>query len=250
MLLLGWWTILQPFAWRLPELGPIFIGAVAGLMLIIAGSHPRGNRLAAPYQNLGMLLMVVVLAVLSFYSANLEIFEHQRHRYAEVTDWRPGPFLGQAGSWALLAATAILALGVIYLASKFDAENSSKTIPPHERMFRTARRQWLPVVLTLLMLFLFVWWCIDAGPLIPTILCNIAMIVLGFWLIGEGLRNDSGQTFARGVGYLLVWIVMRYMDTFGQTIGMLGTAGIFFLCGFALLVAARFWRHRKELQHA
>ena len=53
VLLLTWWTVIQPFAWRLEELSPMFIGAVRSLMLIMAGSHPRGSRFAAPYRELG-----------------------------------------------------------------------------------------------------------------------------------------------------------------------------------------------------
>jgi uncharacterized membrane protein len=249
VLLITWWTVVQPFAWRLGDLSPIFIGAVAGLMLIIGGSHPHGSRFAEPYRQLGVLLMAGVLMVLSFYSASQEIFGRQSYHFANTDDWRPGPFLGRAGSWALLAATAIAALGVLYLASKLQADESSEPIPPHERMLRTARRQWLPVALTSLMLFLFVWWSMDGGALIPTILANIAMIALGFWLIVTGLHQDAGRTFAAGVVYVLLWAVMRYIDMFGDVGGMLGAAGIFLMCGLALFGVAWFWRHRKELQH-
>ena len=209
VVLLTWWTVIQPFAWRLDELSPIFIGAVAGLMLIIGASHPRGSPLAAPYRQLGVLLIASVLVVLSFQSANQEIFGHHTYRFEDGNDWRPGPFLGSAGRWALLAATAIAAFGVLYLASKLESDESSQPIPPHLRMLRTARRQWLPVALTSLMMFLFVWWCLDAGPLVPTIVANVAMIGLGFWLIVTGLHEDSGRTFAAGVVYVLLWAVMR-----------------------------------------
>ena len=235
VLLITWWTVIQPFAWRLDELSPIFIGAVAGLMLIIGGSHPRGSRFAEPYRELGVLLMAGVLMVLSFHSANQEIFGRQYYHFASATRLATRPIPGPAGSWALLAATAIAAVGVLYLASKLQADESSEPIPPHVRMLRTARRQWLPVALTSLMMFLFVWWCLDAGPLIPTILANIAMIVLGFWLIVTGLHQDAGRTFAAGVVYVLLWAVMRYIDMFGDVGGMLGAAGIFLMCGLACL---------------
>ena len=74
----------------------------------------------------------------------------------------------------------------------------------------------------------------DAGALIPTILANIAMIALGFWLIVTGLHQDAGRTFAAGVVYVLLWAVMRYIDMFGNVGGMLGAAGIFLMCGLAL----------------
>ena len=242
--LLAWWTFIQPFAWHLDELSPIFVGAVAGLMLILAESHPRASRLAAPYRELGVLLAAFTLFVLSFHETNKWIFN--RDSFYRRPDWRPAPFLGAAGAWALMAATLIAAVGVLYLASKLQPSSSSQPLTPIERMFQTARRQWYAVGLVALMLVLFAWWNLDGGPMLPTILANIGMIVLGFSLVTAGLHQDSGRTFAAGVIYLLLWAVSRYIDLFGDAGGMLGAAGIFLVCGLALFAVAWFWRHRRE----
>ncbi len=249
VLLLSWWAIIQPFAWRLEELTPFFIGVFAGLLLIVGASHPRRSRLAEPYYILGVLLMGGVLVVLSFYGMNKEIFGHRPFGFRNASDLRFGPFLGQAGRWALLAVAAIVSLGILYLASKLRPDDSPTPVSPLVRLGRTARQLWLPVSLTSLMLFFIAWWCIVGGPLLPTILANIAMVTLAFWLIFSGLHDDVGRRFAAGVTYILLWAVMRYIDLFGDAGGMLGAAGIFLLCGLALFGVAWFWRHRKEIQH-
>lgn len=100
------------------------------------------------------------------------------------------------------------------------------------------------------MLGMLGWWIVGGDALIPTVLANIAMLVLGFWMLSTGLNMDSGRMFAAGVVYLLLWAVMRYIDMFGDFGGMLGAASVFLLCGLALFGVAWFWRQRKEAQHA
>ena len=249
VLLLSWWAIIQPVAWQLDELTLFFIGAFAGLLLIIGGSHPRGSRMDQPYNMIGVLLMGGVLVALGMHWVNQEIFGRNSFIFGRANNRGIGSALGQAGSWALLLAGVIVSLGILYLASKLRADESFAAIPPHIRMWRTARRQWLPVALVSLMLFLAAWWCLGGGPLLPTLLTNVAIVALSFWLIFTGLHEDIGRRFAAGVVYLLLWAVMRYIDLFGDVGGMLGAAGIFLLCGLALFGVAWFWRHRKEVQH-
>ena len=70
---------------------------------------------------------------------------------------------------------------------------------------------WLPVALELLMVLLIVWWSTHGEPVLPTVLANVAFVVFGLWLVGQGLDHDHGRTFASGVICLLTWTVMRYM---------------------------------------
>ena len=68
----------------------------------------------------------------------------------------------------------------------------------------------------------------------PTIVANLAMLTLAIWLMHVGLRDEQGLVFAAGVGYFLLWSVVRYVDLFAKVGGMLGAAGMFFLCGLTL----------------
>src|SRR5262249_42595346 len=64
--LIAWWVILQPFAWRLDSVTPIFfIGAVGGLLLVASEMHPEGSPMAVPYRAYGAMLVAGVLVPLS-----------------------------------------------------------------------------------------------------------------------------------------------------------------------------------------
>jgi hypothetical protein len=86
--------------------------------------------------------------------------------------------------------------------------------------------------------------------LIPTLTANAAMVALALWLITIGLREERGMPFAAGVLYFLFWIVIRYIDLFGEIGGMLGASLLFFICGCVLLGVVVFWRNRKRVQYA
>jgi len=84
---------------------------------------------------------------------------------------------------------------------------------------------------------------------LSTGIANIAMIALAVWLMHVGVHEEQGLAFAAGVGYFLLWSILRYVDLFAEAGGMLGAAGMFFLCGLALLGLSILWRRRKELRH-
>jgi uncharacterized membrane protein len=240
--LLAWWTILQPFAWQAGELGLFYCGIVAGLLLILADSHLRDSQFARPYREFGVVLALVPLFVLSFYEASKEIFRHGLFRQD----------LNALFGYATPIVFAVFALAMtavlLYLTDNAPRETSAATSSV-ARVGQSALRHWLPVGTVILMVFYIVWWTARAEPVLPTILANVAVIVFGLWLVGIGLNQDSGRTFAAGVICLLTWTVMRYIDLFGDVGGMLGAAAIFFLCGLALFGVAWFWRHRKEVAH-
>jgi hypothetical protein len=105
----------------------------------------------------------------------------------------------------------------------------------------------MPFALLGLFAFLALWAPTTQNALVPTILANAGMIALGFWLIRLGLAEDRGRPFVAGVGYILLWSILRYIDLFGEYGGMLGAALMFFLCGGAFLGVALFWRKRKAV---
>ncbi len=230
---LAWWFFLQPFAWGLEEESVYFIGAVGGLMLVIAESHSAGARFAVPYRLFGFLLAAGVLLVMSFHGFN-------RQTLYSIDD---------AKSLMLALVMAILSAAVIYVAAMFKRYESRGPISVGQQVQQTVRRQWLPIGLVVLMIILLLWRTLLGEPLLPTIVANVAMIFLAVWLMDVGLREDRGQPFAAGVLYLLLWAIVRYVDLFGNFGGMLGAALMFFLCGGTLFGVAWHWRRRKQQQH-
>lgn len=248
VLVLAWWVVILPTAWDFEEFSPFIVGAAGGILLLAAESHPRGSHLAAPYRNLGILLAAGTLMLLGFYDFTREIYERPSNRVGMPLESLPPSTLTPAGAAVLMMAVAFAAVAVWYLASKMQPDSAGSSAI--ERMLATARRQWLALGVIALMLGMLGWWIVGGDALIPTVLANIAMLVLGFWMLSTGLNMDSGRMFAAGVVYLLLWAVMRYIDMFGDFGGMLGAAGVFLLCGLALFGVAWFWRQRKEAQHA
>jgi uncharacterized membrane protein len=219
--LLAWWTVLQVFAWHLGSNPFYFVGSVGALLLVIAECHAAGSRFAIPYRYYGSLLVGGVLVPLSFYDLNKHL----------VGEWA-----SRVGPPALLAILALAVVLVIY-----------RTVP---------RRQAIPLGLALLMALLPLIAagcrgssCADAA-LLPTVLVNVAMVAGAFWLMQLGLQEDRGRPFGAGVLYFLLWAVLRYVDLFGDFGGMLGAALMFFTCGGALFLVARYWQSRKEVRYA
>ena len=220
--LLAWWTILQVFAWQLGSNPFYFVGSVGALLLVAAESHKAGSRFAIPYRYYGALLVGGVLVPLSFYDLNKHL----------VGEW--------ASKFGPPALLALVALAVVLV--------TQRTV---------TRRQAIPLGLALLMAILPLMSagcrnssCADAAALLPTILVNVAMVSGAFWLMQVGLQEDRGRPFGAGVVYFLLWAVMRYVDLFGDFGGMLGAATMFFMCGGALFLVARYWQGRKEVRYA
>ena len=233
--LLTWWLSLQSVAWDQVwhwNHNPLFfIGGVGGLLLIAAEAHASGSKLAIPYRTYGVLLVGSMLIPLSFKEV------HETHWWH-----RDDPRIG-----ALLQAVAIVALTVVALAVMARIHGRWKTRQELTAALKeTAKRQRVPVGITLLMAFFSLWYSLAREPITPTILANIAMLIFGIWLMLVGLREDRGRPFSAGVLYFLGWTTMRYVDLFGDIGGMLGGAGLFFACGAFLFGMAYFWKHRKK----
>jgi uncharacterized membrane protein len=230
--LLVWWVALQPFAWGLKANPVFFIGAVGGLLLLVAETHRPGSTMAIPYRFYGAGLIAGVLVPLSFKEFNTH--------GAVPAEILKGIYLN----------CAIVVMGAAGLTVVALMRRRSKLKPLSEELLEIGRRQWMPCGSIALMVFLGFWDVVIAEPLMPTVAANAAMIVFALWLMQVGLREDRGQPFAAGVLYLLLWAILRYADLFGAFGGMLGAALVFFLCGAILFGVAMFWRHRKEVHLA
>jgi hypothetical protein len=236
--LLGWWAILQPFAWRAEGLAVYFIGGVGGLMLLVAEAHREGNPSAIPYRMYGALLTGGALMALGSYEFARWLGAGRTARVLDV--------------WPILA----LAAAAVALAFRVRRDRRGDDAAAGDDSRNRPQSLWLPVGLVLLM-GAMPWSSAlfraagrpAAGMAINTILANMAMVAGALWLIRLGLRQDRGVPFAAGVIYFLTWAVHRYVDLFGDFGGMLGAALMFFLCGATLFGVAMYWRRRKEVRH-
>jgi len=239
--LLAWWVVLQPMAWGRGISVIYFIGGVGALFLIVAESHRPGSLFAVPYRTFGALMCGGVLVPLSFHEANKELARS-----------------GMKG-WGLVETAAIAGLALITLAIIGAVRRRSSATDESfwSHMHGLFRRQWfstcllfLMAVFPLLNVLVSVWQEAAGAALVSTVLANCAMIACAFWLMSTGLREDRTKPFAWGVIYFLLWIVLRYVDLFGDFGGMLGASLMFFICGATLLGVAFYWRRRKEMRHA
>ncbi len=231
--LISWWVILQPVAWEAGQVIVYIVGAVGGLMLVIAECHAEKSPFAIAYRRYGVLLVGGVLLLLSFHDFNEEMLSDRPDaRKTEV---------------ALL--TVFLVAGVIIVAALWKNRGGNAQLPASQQIQQLMRRQWLPLGLVLLMLVAMFWQMVVQEPMFPTIAANLAMIFLSLWLMGLGLGEDRGQPFAAGVLYFLLWAVVRYIDLFGDFGGMIGASVMFFLCGGALFGVASYWRNRRQHQY-
>lgn len=233
--LLAWWLSLQSYAWDSVwnwNHNPLFfVAGIGGLLLIAAEAHPPRSSLAIPWRLYGVLTLGATLIPLSYQETH------------DVRWWnRDDPRVG-----ALLQAVAMISLTLIALAVLARLQGRWSTGGELLRALKvTARRQIVPVAITLLMAFLSLWYSLFREPILPTILSNLAMLVFGIWLMLVGVQEDRGRPFAAGVLYFLLWTTIRYIDLFGEMGGMLGGAGFFFTCGVFLFGMAWFWKVRTR----
>jgi uncharacterized membrane protein len=233
-LLLTWWVLVQPTAWRLDDAPIFWVGSVGALLLLIAECHPTRSTLAIPYRTFGVLLTGGVLLFLGAYAFN-------RDALGRVM---PTPLVIET------AVAAVLAVGLVVLAAELERRRAGLTGPSVGNAFLDDRRR-IPLGLVLLMAAMGFWNVLVGTPLAPTIAANVAILALSLWLLMVGLREERGRPFTAGVLYFLTWAVCRYVDLFGDFGGMVGAALMFFLCGAALFGVARFWqrRSRKGINH-
>ena len=237
--LIAWWVLLQPFSWHFEQNPIFFIGSMGALLLILAEMHKEGSKFAIPYRLYGALLCMGVLSILSFHRA-----QHDMARFPDA-----GRFFLQTLIANLLAGGAFVA--AFFVQVRRDDLQYSYLRP----LYGFTVRQWLPLSMVALMFLMPVWYALLRGPnvfdndwivLPPTILANVAMLALAFWLMLVGLREERGFPFAGSVLFFLLWALMRYVDLFSNVGGMLGASCMFFVTGAVIFGGALFWHRRKK----
>jgi hypothetical protein len=214
---------------------------MGALLLLLAEIHEEGSKFAIPYRLYGALLCMGILSILSFHRAQQELA-----RFGDSTQ-----FLVQSFLVTLLALAALAASIVVQ--QRRDELNYAYVRP----LYGFVVRQWLPVSMAALMFVMPIWYTLlgnaegradQSIAILPTILANIAMLALAFWLMLVGLREERAIPFAGAVLYFLLWALMRYIDLFSDAGGMLGASCMFFVTGAIIFGATLFWnRYRKQL---
>jgi uncharacterized membrane protein len=237
--LLAWWLLLSISDFWHWDFNPIYlIGAVGGLFLIVGESHRPGSPFGRIYRLWGMLITGICLAIMSYYRSH--------ENFSRLND----PVLSGILQAAIILFAACVTVAVGAYLQRRDELRANTFV---DRLQEFARRQWLPIGITVQMAFMVSWQALwsnfdtnGMAVVVPTILANLAILAASFWLMRIGLNEERGFPFAAGVGIFLLWTVLRYIDLFGEFGGMLGASCMFFLCGAALFGVALYWRKRKE----
>jgi len=244
--LLTWWIVVQGFTWGdhfwgHAEAGLYFVAVTAPLLLIIGENHRPSHPAARPWHVFGALLTAGALIPLSFYDF------HKSIRYNPGWYQRP-PLQGFMGVLALMGFLAVAAALMVLMRPRTADEIRRG---PLSRFGDLASHQWVPLGICLGAVLMGFWDVAAQGQMswAPTIIANLAMLALAIWLMHVGLRDERGLAFAAGVLYFLLWSILRYVDLFAEAGGMLGAAGMFFLCGLALFGLSALWRRRKEYRY-
>jgi hypothetical protein len=240
--LLAWWMALQPLAYLgEPDWAYVFyLGGLGALLVILAEAHPPGSRLAIPYRVPGALLAGAMLIPPSY-------FDFQRD------------LLGDSSTGGVTASRIIMPLVppvLTLLGVALAWRQSWPWLLPAASDDPAGRRHTLlasfavPSALLLLFALLPLWMVLVREPLVPTLLANVAMVAGAIWLLLVGLGQDRGAPYAGGACYLLLWVLLRYIDLFGDFGGMLGASLLFFASGGALFGLGLLWRRRKAVKEA
>jgi len=76
------------------------------------------------------------------------------------------------------------------------------------------------------------------------LLFSALTVTVGLWLLRAGVRLDEAPRFFAGVVYLLVFVLVRWIDLIGD---LLSSSALFLIAGVVLAAAAHFWRRRHAV---
>jgi len=212
-----WLLVVTANAWRADALFAS-MATLAGCALYASGEAGFARWPARPVQFCGLLVLLTGLLTGTFTS------QHSTSR-----PWTVGA-----------SVTPVLIAAVLLFAFVF-------TVLVRRRQ-RTGSRS-LPIVLAavaaLVPMARGVIWHFEppADEIVLAGLFSAVSLIVGIWLIMRGVRMDRAWSFFGGVCYVLLFVLVRWMDLIGD---MLSSAAIFFAAAFILMGTAHYWRKRAR----
>ncbi|MES2792009.1 MAG: GDYXXLXY domain-containing protein, partial [Planctomycetota bacterium] len=240
--LLTWWTVLQAFALRLDSRSLFWIGNVGAILILFAEAHrPRDPR-GVPYRFWGVLMVSGILLALG----SREFWRGTLQSDSWFGDYAFTAMLTEVIANLILLAISALLLFVFRGVGAFDLKGEAAEID-------SVRRRWFAIILVGSLMLMSVWSLTIANAtvasIVPIILANLVTLGMALYLVKVGEQEERTRPFAAGVLMFLMWTLVRYIDLFGGSGGLLGAALVFALCGGGLVVVGNFWsRKRRVLQ--
>lgn len=224
--LVAWWCFLQAITWHAQNWTYFWVGGVGSVLLLLAQVHQPGNRMAIPFRVWGSLLTVGAWLVIS----SNTFWNDLRHmRGATVNTYHL--WLLNAVLCAITLTTVVTILALVWLRTRRNASYKPDLA-----------RLWVPAALAIAtVLFGYLGLVGEQAAIFAMAFGNLAILAIAVLLVRVGVVEERLQPFAGGILCFLVWTLVRYIDLFDASWGMLGAAGIFTLAGISLLLVGKFW---------
>lgn len=223
--LVAWWCVLQALAWHGNEWTVFWLGGVGSILLLCAQAHPPGDPLASPWRFWGSILTVVSLLTVS--SVHFWTSIGRGH-----SAWGRDPVAQLNLNMVLLGAISAAWIAALMITRLRHSAN---------RPVFSARLA-LPGLIGMgIVLLGFMAMVGEKATVAAMVFGNATILGLCVLLVRVGVLEERLLPFAGGIAVFLLWTLVRYLDLFTASWGMLGAAGLFSLAGTALLVAGRFW---------
>lgn len=241
--LFAWWTVLQAFALQLHGRSIFWIGNVGAILILLAEAHrPRDPR-GVPYRFWGVVMVSGILLAMGSYGF-WQGLSHWQPDWDFESRWQP-IVTEIIASFSLLGLSA----GLLFAIRGFGAF----ALQGEAAELDSARRRWFAISLVGSLMFMSIWSLAIPDETIatglPIVLANVVTLGMAMYLVKVGEQEERTRPFAAGILMFLLWALIRYIDLFGESGGMLGAAIVFALCGGGLVVVGNFWsRKRKALQ--
>jgi len=227
LLALAWWLmIVAADVWHMDE-RTLYLLPILGAAWFAVGLLGRSDRpMARTWQVLGVAAVLAGLVGPSF-----EDFAHVGRAWYETQHL---PTAITAGilllvmfvGYALAGASAIRLDWPMALAALVSAFGLGWWLSICA-LNQTSHRLWHQLTMD--------WWLALAT--------SAVMLAVAIWLIVRGVRKDRAVSFFAGVLYLLLLVLISWVDLIGDK---LSSAILFFAAGAVLLITAWFWRKRQQ----